>query len=395
MKVRHKKFFHNNSKTENHLLIISSTFRCSVEIDSNGKAVVGLTVSESSPSTSTTESKRGMDLNEDATPSTSTPTNITSDAQREDSDTPTECSRTETEEEEEEEETDKSSTMEEVCIFCKKKQRMHKRNFVPLSVSMSELAIKKIKETATELDDVELLQDIEVIMAVRGSLLYHNYCKCQYEAKLRAQIRAQKEPSDYLKNRTMHATAMDYVYGYVEEHVVQGGRPLLMDTLHFIYKTRMMDEVKRRDLNIEVNPTNRNVEQNLLSVFKGKIVFDHVGNRKFVKPINSTVEIDLAELQEEADIHRVGIIVRRSIDNEARKLGDTNSVQNSLDGEFHVPNKLLLLIQSIAKDPVSRQEMSPTKKEQIKSVSNDIINIIKPHHSGNEPDEPEPGPEKR
>lgn len=368
--------FHDSPNSENNFLIISVTFSCSAEIYADENADPNLTVMNLTSSTSKTESKRGMVLVGDETASTSTSTNITSDAQRENahSGIPTECSRIQTEEDEEE--TAEPNTMEGVCVFCKQKQRMHKRRFVPMSATKSELTIKLIQGIATKLDDADFLKQIEVILAMRGSLLYHNFCKNQYQAKLRVQERAAKEPTDYTKNRNMHATAMDYVYGHVEEHVIQGERPLLTDTLHFIYKTRIEDEFKHRDLNINVNFDNRNLEQNLLSHFKGKIVLDHRGNRKFVKPINSTVKINLAELEEDAEIERIGIIIRYHIDSiKARKLGDVITVQNLIEGECDIPPKLLLLIRSIATDPLSRREISPRKQRQIKSVSNDIIYI--------------------
>lgn len=369
-----KKIFTAVLKVKITLFFLS--FCCSVENPFEENAPVHLNVSENAPSTSRTNSEQDSVLVEDITSSASTSANISIDAQREHahSEIPV---RSLTDEIEEEDGGERQlNTTEEVCIFCKKAQRMYNRKYIKLSVTKCEKTIVELKNTATEMNDVELLQEIQVIMATRGSLLYHHNCKIDYGNKLRSKIRAGKERTEFHHRRTLHATALDYVSGHVEEYVIQEGKPILMETLQFIYKTRLKDEIDRQQLNIDVNHTNRNLEQNLLSAFKGKIEFGCKDNITYVKPYHSTVEIDLTELEEEAKIQQVGIIIRHCIDMiEAKKFGDEITVQDLIKGECEIPLKLDQLIRSIATNPLSRRDVSTKKQRQIKSVASDIIYI--------------------
>lgn len=93
-----------------------------------------------------------------------------------------------------------------------------------------------LKSDATVLNDIRLLQEIEIVMSIRKSILYHLPCRKEYASKRRSQDNQKKETTDWKKNRDIHSNALDHVCGYITENIVVGKKAVYFNLINDIYK---------------------------------------------------------------------------------------------------------------------------------------------------------------
>lgn len=106
----------------------------------------------------------------------------------------------------------------DVCFFCNKERKTVKGRKQKLSSSESRKWLDGVKDKATEIDDIEILQKIALHSK---NAKYHHHCKLEYFNKFVHVSLTQKQPTIWHEKRNHHSIAFKNVCKYVSMKIVK------------------------------------------------------------------------------------------------------------------------------------------------------------------------------
>lgn len=130
--------------------------------------------------------------------------------------------------------------------------------------------VEKMKATATELADVDMLSNISQYDDV-SHIYYHKFCKTKLEWRCQENAKRKRDGAWYLK-RQVRSDAYNDLCSFIHEHVLENNQCIF----YLFIKDKYVELLKEQyeDASNSKEPkffTTRNLEKQLLATFNKKI----------------------------------------------------------------------------------------------------------------------------
>lgn len=182
---------------------------------------------------------------------------------------------------------------------------------VPL-IRGTKVIIEQMKATATEGDDVDMLQKISKYENP-SHILYHKCCKSKFQWRCKKHVKGKEEMAWHLK-RKCRSDAYTDLCSFIRERVVNNNECLFYTFIKDKYLELLHEQYN--DVPSAVKPeffSTQNLEKQLLATFYKEIKIIFVDNKKFLAPysdniINNQEFFKKMEMRE--GIYNIGKLIR-------------------------------------------------------------------------------------
>lgn len=177
--------------------------------------------------------------------------------------------------------------------------------------------LEKIKKYATECNDIEMLQKIQIEneSVNHTSLAYHNNCSVKYFAKYQRQMNP-PPTDDWAIKRNSHKTAKELLINYIKKEIIRHRRVLSFAHLKDCYAEFVMELYANANLEAAMF-SNQPLKDFIREKLKNEISFVKISHKLFVISSEIDIEsIDDEEIEEilfEQEAQEFAIKYRRNI----------------------------------------------------------------------------------
>ena len=187
----------------------------------------------------------------------------------------------------------------EKCYFCKKITIRRKfRKIFCRRIKNKKSFLSNIKIYATELNDLEMLQQIADEMLTDTLLCYHGACHLAYFAKYQNFIKKPKT-TDWATTLDFNKIAREQLIKYIEEEVLVNLRAVSFKVLEQCYIECLQDLYKLEQVNCTNMFTTNSLKTFIQNQLKNKIQLIHISGHVYVMSADIDIEsVEDEEIQE-------------------------------------------------------------------------------------------------
>lgn len=185
------------------------------------------------------------------------------------------------------------------CFFCEKINIKRKgRQIYCRKIKNKIPFLEKIKNDATELGDIEILQKIQEENNSDSSLAYHNNCSVTYFAKYQRKINP-PPTDDWATKRDGHKLARERLINYIQQEVITNRQVMSLAHLKYCYAEFVKEIYEHANLEATTFSTQA-IKDYIQTQLKHKVSLVNISNKQFF--ISSEIDIETIDDEKIQDI---------------------------------------------------------------------------------------------